>query len=96
MTKLEEIARAICTARERNGGPPWEYWLHEPGGKHVINAFMDDARAAVEAMRVPTAAQCKAADALEDQDWRDKGEREDGAAHWAAMIDAILNEKPGT
>lgn len=51
---VERVARAICTAREQNGGPPWEHWEAQPGGKHVLNAFRDDARAAIEAMEVPT------------------------------------------
>jgi hypothetical protein len=45
----EKVARAICTADEQNGGPPWEYVLTM--GKHVVNGYYDRADAAIRALK---------------------------------------------
>lgn len=79
---IERVARAICTAREQNGGPPWEYWEYQPGGKHVLNAFRDDARAAIAAMREPTTKM------VEDAYY--SALAEDAKGVWRDMIDAAL------
>lgn len=44
----EKVARAICTAREQNGGPPWDWLVRY---KHALAALMDDADAAIAAVR---------------------------------------------
>lgn len=85
---IKRVARAIYDGEIRPGG-----------GGHILLAYsvMEEkylvrARAAIESMREPTKSMVTAAGALEDQEWRDKGEREDGATHWRAMIDAALKD----
>jgi len=48
---VERVARALVTVTEQNGGPPWEYWEAQSGGKHVLSGYRDQARAAIAAMR---------------------------------------------
>lgn len=50
---LDRVAEAICQADEQNGGPPWAYVQNL--GKHAVNGYYDRARAAITAMREPTA-----------------------------------------
>lgn len=52
MNMIEKVARAIATADEQNGGPPYEMLMTM--GKHVRNDLYDRAKAAIEAMREPT------------------------------------------
>lgn len=89
---IERVARALVTADERNGGPPWDYVVGL--GKHAIAARMDQALAAIEAMRQPTQAMLAApyheADGCDAQYLTD----EDFLAAWQAMVDTALSEKP--
>ena len=50
MTKLEEIARAICQADEQNGGAPWEWY----GSDKARQGYFDQARAVLSALKTPT------------------------------------------
>lgn len=96
---VERVARAIY-AREKlrsesmeriaNQGSegPWVSLLLPYESQNEI--YRDLARGAIAAMREPTEAMRAAADALEDQPGRDKGDREDGEAHWRAMIGEVL------
>jgi hypothetical protein len=52
LSMIERVARAIVTADEQNGGPPWDYLMRQ--GKHVVGPVYDRARAAIEEMREPT------------------------------------------
>lgn len=52
MNMIEKVARAIATADEQNGGPPYEMLMTM--GKHVREGLYDRAKAAIEAMREPT------------------------------------------
>jgi hypothetical protein len=42
----EKVAKAICTADEQNGGPPWDYV--QTMGKHVVSGLYDRADAAID------------------------------------------------
>lgn len=58
----EKVAKAICTADEQNGGPPWGMVLTM--GKHVVAGLYDRADAAIavvleEAARVAESMPCK-------------------------------------
>jgi len=44
---VEAVAKAINTAREQNGGPPYDYVLSL--GKHASEPLFDEARAAIAA-----------------------------------------------
>ena len=85
MTKLEEVARAIYERRSRRTGYVW------PGDVYpaVRNRCLSDARAAIEALREPSAA-------LTVGHWTTleySGDtRETCHAVWREMIDAILSE----
>lgn len=74
---VARVARAIEDAK-----------AHIGDGEYVDPIIL--ARAAISALTEPSKAMCDAADALENQAWRDKGEREDGRAHWKAMIAVAL------
>ena len=91
MTKLEEIARAICV-RE---GYAVEALKAGQYGEHANTwqDFIDDARTAVEVMMTPSAGMIAACDpiyhASGDEVW--KADSEDT---WSAMCRAILDETP--
>lgn len=96
MTKLEEIARALCQQDEQNGGAPWDF---EMGGdpkwkRRRHERYFESARAAVEAM--PFAGVTR--EQLETVAFGWGGHGEGGypgnKAVFNSMIDAILNEKP--
>lgn len=42
---VEKVAKAICTVREQNGGPPWDYLMTM--GKHVTGSVYEEATAAL-------------------------------------------------
>lgn len=86
MTKVEEVARAIVKV---------EGW-HPDDWRH----FEVQARAAIEALRVPTKAMAEAgaklmgAGAWEDMHDADRNDfRKDASDQWSAMIDAALTEE---
>jgi hypothetical protein len=91
---LEKVARAICEADERNGGAPYEHRITL--GKHAKEALFDEARAAIEALRVPTDRMLIAGTPWYHDNWRKGHVREDTAleAMWQAMLDAALDEPP--
>jgi hypothetical protein len=81
MTKLEEVARAICCEGMpcRNTGAPYAICQ--------ANSFMKDARIVVLAMREPI-------EVMTDAAWNDADTQTPQAGMvWRAMIDAILNEE---
>ena len=49
MKIAEIVARAIATADEQNGGPPYEYRLGM--GKHTRAHLFDEAEAVIEALK---------------------------------------------
>lgn len=77
MTKLEEIAAAMSSGAEYA-------WDLTPTNRDY---WLGMARAAVEAMRVPTEEMQAAAELLSMENSTD-------SKIYTAMIDAILNEKP--
>lgn len=78
MTKLEEVARAICEA-DNHAWPEDDY-----NGRFQRRAFLKQARAAIAAMREPTEAMTYAGDDAADQPFR-------LAKHvWTTMIDEAL------
>lgn len=87
MTKLEQIARALCQQDEQNGGAPWDY---EMGGDPKWNRlrherYFEYARTAVETLKVPTETMIEAV-------WEDADRLPETII--PAIVDAILNEKP--
>lgn len=101
MSMIEKVARAIALAHfERKR----VRFVHPDRPKYLADTqwklFEDDARAAIEAMRTPTAAMQEAA--IEAVDSERKAARSGGWSYnecditWNAMIDAALNEKAGT
>lgn len=80
MTKLESIAKAIY---ERRNGHGCKAWAHLP--KSHQEPYLDDARAAVEAMREPTDAMIAAMD--------DHAGSIAPQYAYEDAIDAILNEE---
>lgn len=78
MTMVERVARAIYEGRN---GPRCMAWSRH-SNEHR-RPYIDDARAAIEAMREPTEEMLFAAD------WLENGTR----AAWQAMIDAALSEQ---
>lgn len=90
MTKIEEVARAIYEGRNGPGARPW---AHLQSGHKA--PYRTDARAAIEALRLPNKAMEQAGDETgcfvssnEDVSYRG---REAGTV-FTAMIDAILSE----
>ena len=77
---VERVARAIATADEQNGAAPYE--ALEQMGKHVMGPLFDRARAAIEAMRIPT-------DAMVEAGWAESHD-ENAAGTWRDMIDEAL------
>lgn len=60
MGELEErVARAIATAAEQNGGPPYDALVRE---KHAKECLFDEARAAIAVLRTPSDAPVSDAD----------------------------------
>lgn len=107
MNKIEQVARAIYEtwARSRGIDVGWDevQGMSEtegfPSGKAVHQLAMDEARAAIEAMREPTEAMkvagCKQDDPLGELiDWRgDRATtREVVSGVYQAMIDDLLSE----
>jgi hypothetical protein len=101
MTKLEDIARAICCpGHPCKGGDR----VQQSGLICESASYTDAARAAVEAMREPTEAMIEAGHA--SGDWGPGSTTladnalgnydADAKTCFQAMIDAILNEKPST
>lgn len=90
---VERVARAIVAADEQNGGPPWDYIAGL--GKHALAFRMDQARAAISAMREPTGEMLDAlGNALYDAE-TDSGCPDHWGTlrkSWPAMIDAALAE----
>lgn len=90
---VERIARVLCERSGKNpdntdggsgfggasrvGEPAWEAWA-------------DDARAVIEAMREPTEAMEAAGDACDEPS--ELGTCADASTHWAAMIAAALKD----
>jgi hypothetical protein len=53
---VERVARAIATVREQNGAAPYDGWaaIHgEKAARRLREALFEEARAAMDAMRVP-------------------------------------------
>lgn len=103
MTKLEEIARAICASSGRNPDMIWDVGPDEIAKPDVDLEplrlkLMQQARAAVEAMREPTSRMQSEGSCVDYEGDFDEAGHPIGltAARnvWHAMIDAILNEKP--
>ncbi len=89
MMKLEQIARAMWEQRSiffAAQGIDLDGWGN--GSIPTANGIMEEARAAVEAMREPGFALCKTGSLPNVH----PGVVD---AIWKIMIDAILNEKPG-
>ena len=80
MTKLEEVARAILKARQEHGLSGAALWEHEP--PNIQRIYLDTARAAIEAMRMPNEAMLEAMRRATSYD----------ESEWLAAIDAILSE----
>lgn len=87
VTKLEEVARAIC---RKAGHVNDKHWRH----------YVDAARSAIEAMREPSAAMVAATEEVvvgyDDFACCDGTlymHHDDAKSAWQAMIDAALNEK---
>jgi len=101
MTKLEEVARALC---EADGLDPDADWRDgdgvfltvaiEPGKQQRWRTYVRKARAALEALRMPNEAMRRAGRAEDDWYARPYYECASETTHWIAMIDAILKEKP--
>ena len=97
MQKVEEVARALAVedgydpdemSRRSDVDENWPMW----------KLFVPRARAAIEAMRVPTPGMLKAAGTVPGYDWED-WTRDPVADHtewWNEMIDAALAENDGT
>lgn len=98
MTKLEEVARAICNAMgddpDELGTLIWEASGPVPNWKFYVSA----ARSAVEALREPNTAMIEGGEALTHWSGTGSGCYCDHHAEpervFPAMIDAILKEKP--
>ena len=77
-TMIERVARAICQSQTQGAG----FW----------KAFVPEARAAIAAMREPTA---EIEDAIRRTDCWDPEEHTESYGHaWRYAIDAALEEKP--
>lgn len=89
---IELVARAIALADEQNGGAPWDYLMSQ--GKRVTGPIYDRARAAIEAMREPTADMIDAwENYLEIHRSPEKETDTSVKAVWRTMIDAALSDK---
>ena len=53
---VEKVAKAICTVREQNGGPPWDYLMTM--GKHVTGSVYEEATAALTVALEEAAKEC--------------------------------------
>lgn len=82
MNMLERAARAIATADERNGGPPYEYRVQK---KHAKEMLFDEVRAVLAAIREPDERMLRAFDRMTDEHGQCLVK-----TGYAAMIDAIL------
>lgn len=82
---VEKVAKAIYLKRNGQGARPWSLLT-----KAHRTPYLDDARAAIEAMREPT-------EAMESAGW-DSYDRNDGWSGpqycWQAMVDAALSPSP--
>jgi alpha-ketoglutarate-dependent taurine dioxygenase len=85
MTKLEEVARAIYAKRNGPGAKPWSLLT-----KAHRTPYLDDARAAIEALRQPTRDMYHAA--VTTHTYENGGIEHSPGLSWKAMIDAILSE----
>jgi len=105
MTLTEQVARALCRRRiefncrqDEKPFPPEE--RIQRGIDHAWPDFVEDARAAIAAMRKPTPEMVEAAENSDFEFWSpEPGEGRDlldlGAA-WEAMIDVALKEELDT
>lgn len=86
---IERVALAIYEKRNGRGCKPWSIQT-----KSHKSPYLDDARAAIEAMREPTIGMLSAADdtIIPDERFHD-GPFETDKFTWETMIDAILNEQ---
>jgi hypothetical protein len=97
MTKLEQVARGMWAARQAYGRKHWpnlpqlEAW--DDAWPHAREAIMEEARAAIEAMRKPTEAMSQAGGDITipagDYNYPIYGAADEV---WNAMIDAALKE----
>jgi hypothetical protein len=85
MTKIEEVARAICRQAQIDDGYS-EMQADSGNAQGMWRNFRQQARAAVEALREPI-------DSMLDIRIMDQAEEQSLREDWRAMIDAILNEK---
>lgn len=51
--EVERVARAMNKVREQRGGTPWAYMSALNNGRHLVEAFRAEARAAIAAMDRP-------------------------------------------
>lgn len=86
MNMIEKVARAIATADERNGAPPYELVVQN---KHSREFLYDQAKAAIEAMREPSRLVEYTVDRLFDF----PPHAGHGKEYWQRMIDAALKEE---
>ena len=89
MTPIEKVARAIARADEQNGGWPYEKLIED---KHNREALFDRARAAVEALRDPSADMLQALWEAMFEDKFDGTALPMLGAGFEAAIDAALHE----
>lgn len=102
MTKIEEVARAICKAQGLDWDAQADGMTSGGGDGDEQQGYIEMAVAAIEAMREPSAAMIEAAcDAdIPGGRWGEPGFREssidekDAPVIWCAVIDAVLAEKP--
>lgn len=88
MTMIENVARAIATAREQNGGPPFEAYDQ----KYARPALFDEAKAAVQALRdVPRSLSSGVMQASLDLTPINRCEQQ-ALQVWQNTIDAILGD----
>jgi hypothetical protein len=95
MNMIEKVARAIATADEQNGGPPYEVVVQN---KHSRNYLYDQAKAAIEAMATPTNAMVKIGGEYQPialPSMRSAWSSHTLRAKYAAMMSEALNEKAG-
>ncbi|WP_333900838.1 hypothetical protein [Agrobacterium pusense] len=96
---IERVARAIAE------NPPYQRTEYRENGPVIVRDFERTARAAIEAMRVPTEAQLEAAEEIvvgyDDFACGDgniylgiPGYPQKASDVWSALIDAALKEKP--
>lgn len=85
MTDLERLSRALCTAREQDGGPPWD-WFDRKGKERItdeVSAILTELRKQSDGVN----------DAMADKCDGDKCRCGFMKEIWHAGIDAVLEGK---